>query len=278
VTTALSLLDAWPVDHAAAMVIAPSGVVAEHGEVDRVFPLASVTKILTAYAALLAVQEGALGLDDPAGPPGSTVRHLFAHASGLPFDSRVSFAPPGARRIYSNAGIEMLAERVEQEAGIEFHAYTAEAVFDPLGMRAVSFAGSSAWGSSAHCRDLARFAGELLAPRLLAPELLLEATRVQFAGLDGVLVGYGNMKPNDWGLGFELRGAKSPHWTGARNSPKTFGHFGASGTFLWVDPNAQLACVLLTDRPFQDGGWAKPLWPAFSDAVLEEFAGTGLPA
>ncbi|ADG99175.1 beta-lactamase [Segniliparus rotundus DSM 44985] len=277
-TTALSLLDAWPVDHVAATVIAPSGVVAEHGEVERVFPLASVTKILSGYAALLAVQEGALGLDDPAGPPGSTLRHLLAHASGLPFDSRVPFARPGSRRIYSNAGVEMLAEQVARETGIGFHEYTAEAVFDPLGMRDVSFTGSAAWGAGAHCRDLARFAGELLAPRLLAPELLVEATNVQFTGLDGVLVGYGNMKPNDWGLGFELRGAKSPHWTGAGNSPKTFGHFGASGTFLWVDPNAQLACVVLTDRPFQDGGWAKPLWPGFSDAVLAEFAGTSVPA
>ena len=59
---------------------------------------------------------------------------------------------------------------------------------------------------------------------------------MQFPGLVGVLPGFGRMDPNDWGLGFELRDAKSPHWTGARNSPRTFGHFGGSGTFLWVDP------------------------------------------
>jgi CubicO group peptidase (beta-lactamase class C family) len=76
------------------------------------------------------------------------------------------------------------------------------------------------------------------------------------------------MEPNDWGLTFELRDAKSPHWTGTRNSGLTFGHFGASGTFLWVDPDAAAACAVLTDRPF--GAWAKEAWPVLSDAVLAE--------
>ena len=68
--------------------------------------------------------------------------------------------------------------------------------------------------------------------------------------------------------GFELRDSKSPHWTGARNSPRTFGHFGRSGTFLWVDPDAGVALACLTDRDF--GDWAVEAWPALSDAVLAE--------
>ena len=64
-----------------------------------------------------------------------------------------------------------------------------------------------------------------------------------FPGLAGVLPGFGRFEPNDWGLGFELRDDKRPHWTGTGNSPRTFGHFGAAGTFLWVDPDAGLACV-----------------------------------
>jgi CubicO group peptidase (beta-lactamase class C family) len=76
------------------------------------------------------------------------------------------------------------------------------------------------------------------------------------------------MEPNDWGLAFELRDRKSPHWTGTLASPRTFGHFGASGTFLWVDPDAALACALLADREF--GNWAKEAWPRFSDAVYAE--------
>ena len=82
-----------------------------------------------------------------------------------------------------------------------------------------------------------------------------------------MLPGLGRMEPYDWGLTFELRDAKSPHWTGLHNSERTFGHFGASGTFLWVDPDAGLACGVLTDQPF--GDWAREAWPAFSDAVLK---------
>jgi CubicO group peptidase (beta-lactamase class C family) len=100
--------------------------------------------------------------------------------------------------------------------------------------------------------------------------MLGQATAVAFPGLDGVLPGFGRQTPNDWGLGLELRDAKSPHWTGSRNSPRTFGHFGRSGTFLWVDPDAGLACACVTDRDF--GPWAAGAWPTLSDAVLAAFA------
>jgi CubicO group peptidase (beta-lactamase class C family) len=91
---------------------------------------------------------------------------------------------------------------------------------------------------------------------------------VQFPGLDGVLPGFGRQEPNDWGLTFELRDHKSPHWTGSTNSPRTFGHFGQSGTFLWIDPDLGAACGVLTNRDF--GDWAKAVWPAFSDSVVRE--------
>ncbi|MER2225108.1 MAG: serine hydrolase, partial [Rhodococcus sp. (in: high G+C Gram-positive bacteria)] len=94
------------------------------------------------------------------------------------------------------------------------------------------------------------------------------ATTVQFPGLNGILPGYGSQRPNDWGLGFEIRGDKRPHWTGLANSAATFGHFGQSGTFLWVDPTIHTACVVLTDRDF--GDWAKPLWTELSDGVIGE--------
>ena len=96
-----------------------------------------------------------------------------------------------------------------------------------------------------------------------------EATDVQFPGLFGVLPGFGTQRPNDWGLGFEIRDGKSPHWTGSANSGRTYGHFGQSGTFLWVDPQADLALVALADRNF--GDWAYSRWPALSDEVLREF-------
>jgi CubicO group peptidase (beta-lactamase class C family) len=87
--------------------------------------------------------------------------------------------------------------------------------------------------------------------------------------LDGVLPGYGVQRPNVWGLGFEIRDGKSPHWTGTANAPQTYGHFGQSGTLIWVDPVAELVLIVLTDRDF--GEWAKDLWPALADTVLTEY-------
>lgn len=265
-------MDSWPVPTAAAAVVGRSGVLATHGDTAHPFRLASVTKPLVARAAQIAVQEGAFELDTPAGPPGATVRHLLAHASGVAMQSAEVLAAPGTRRIYSNHGFTLLAEALEAATDIPVQTYLSEAVFEPLGMTASTLDGGAAaagYGGESTVDDLARFAAELLSPMLVAPELHTEATTVQFPGLNGVLPGFGSQRPNDWGLGFEIRAEKSPHWTGASNSPRTFGHFGQSGTFVWVDPHVELAFVVLTDRDF--GEWTYPLWPAISDGVLREF-------
>jgi len=268
---ALDAIEDWPVANAAAAVIGPSGVLASHGDTERVFELASVTKPLVARAAQVAIEEGVVDLDTPAGPPGSTVRHLLAHASGLAMHSDRILAKPGARRVYSNYGFGVLAETLQRESGIEFGRYLAEAVCEPLAMATTRLDGgaeAAGFGATSTVADLAAFAGELLRPSTVSAQLHAEATSVQFPGLDGVLPGYGVQRPNDWGLGFEIRDAKSPHWTGARNSARTFGHFGQSGGFIWADPAIDLALVVLTDRDF--GDWALDLWPAISDAVTSD--------
>lgn len=267
----LRVIETWPVDSAAAAVVGPSGVVAGHGDLDKSFTLASVTKPLVARATHIAIEEGAVELDTPAGPPGSTIRHLLAHASGVSMRSADVLARPGQRRIYSHYGFELLARAVEAAADIEFASYLTEAVFEPLQMAKSTLVGgaeTAGFGGVSTVADLAAFAAELLRPTLVSEQLHQEAVTVQFPGLDGVLPGFGVQRPNDWGLGFEIRDGKSPHWTGSANSPATFGHFGQSGTFLWVDPVADLALVVLTDRDF--GEWTYPLWPAISDGVLRE--------
>jgi CubicO group peptidase (beta-lactamase class C family) len=271
--SALDALDDWPVANAAAAVIGPDGVLATHGDVERVFELASVTKPLVARAAHVAIEEGVVDLDTPAGPPDSTIRHLLAHAAGLAMNSDHVLAYPGARRVYSNYGFTVLAQTVERESGIEFGEYLAEAVLQPLGMKATRLDGgaeAAGFGAESTVADLSAFAGELLRPTTVSEQLHAEATTVQFPGLDGVLPGYGVQRPNDWGLGFEIRDAKSPHWTGARNSPRTYGHFGQAGGFIWADPEFELALVALTNRDF--GEWALQPWPAISDAVISEYS------
>jgi CubicO group peptidase (beta-lactamase class C family) len=268
----LAMIENWPVPTAAAAVVRADGTVAgSYGPADHRFPLASVTKPLAAYAALVAYEEGAIELDEPAGPEGSTVRHLLAHTSGLAFDEHRATAAPGTRRLYSNAGFEVLGDHIAKATDIPFAEYLHQAVLEPLGMTATALDGSPAKDGVSTAADLVRFAAEVQAPRLLDARTVLEAMSVVHPGLSGILPGYGNQKPNDWGLGFEIRDAKSPHWTGASSSPRTFGHFGQSGTFLWIDPDAGAACVALTDRDF--GPWAIEAWPRFTDAVLAELRG-----
>jgi CubicO group peptidase (beta-lactamase class C family) len=264
---ALRQIDEWGADNAAAAVVRPEGVVAVHGPREHVFRWASVTKLATALATLVAVEEGVVDLDESAGPEGSTLRHLLAHASGLPFHDGPPIAPVGRRRIYSNQGYDAIAAHVAGRAEMPFAQYLSEAVFRPLGMEAElrGSAGADVYGTLADAAALAR---ELLAPTLVAAETLAEATTVAFPGLAGVLPDYGRFDPMDWGLGFELKDDKAGHWSGTLTSPRTFGHFGGSGTFLWVDPDRALSLVVLTDREF--GEWSKTAWPTLSDAVLSE--------
>jgi CubicO group peptidase (beta-lactamase class C family) len=269
VDEALREIADWPAPFAAAGVLRDGDVVATRGARNEVVRWASVTKLVTTLAALVAAEEGVIDLDEAAGPEGATVRHLLAHASGLPFEPGAPTGRPGQRRVYSNVGFETLAEHIAVRADMPFADYLGAGVLRPLGMHA-ELRGSPAADLHGSLDDLLILARELQRPTLVAPETLAEATTVQFPGLAGVLPDLGRFDPNDWGLGFELRDDKSPHWTGSRNSPRTFGHFGGSGTFLWVDPEAGLALGVLTNLDF--GDWAKEAWPRLSDAVLGEEA------
>ncbi len=268
-TSALALTDNWPVNELAAAVVTPAGLLASTGDLSHRFALASVSKPLAALGCLVAVEEGTIDLDEPAGPRGPegvTVRHLLAHAAGYAFDNDL-VQVPGRRRIYSNVGFDVLADHLTIRSGIMAADYVSEAVFTSLDLIDTRFEKPSlAHGVWSTVADLAVVALELFCPTIISAATLDEAVRVQFGGLDGVVPGFGRQSPNDWGLGFEIRGHKSPHWTGATNSPATFGHFGAAGTFMWVDPSVGHALIVLTDRPF--GRWAAERWPVLSDAVV----------
>ena len=268
--TALATIETWGADHAAAAFVGPDGIVAAHGPLDHSFRWTSVTKLATALVVLGAVDDGIIDLDDPAGPPGSTVRHLLAHTSGLPFEGDVVLAEPGRMRIYSNPGFDRLGEIVAEQTGRPFAAILERRVLGPLGMTGTQLVGRPSEGLHGPLIDLVALGRELLRPTVIAPDTVAMATQVAFAGVRGVLPGVGRFDPLDWGLGFELRDGKAPHWTGTRNSPATFGHFGGAGTFVWVDPVIDRALVCLTDRPYD--AWALEAWPVFSDLVIAGLA------
>jgi CubicO group peptidase (beta-lactamase class C family) len=266
---ALRAVEGWPAENVAVGLVSTRGPVAMLGDVAREYRWASITKPVTALACLVAAEEGTIDLDEPAGPPGSTFRHLLAHASGLPLEGASPIARPGERRIYSDHGFDVLGAALAEHAEMEFGRYLREAVLQPLGLHA-RYDGRPGSGLHGSLNDLLAVGRELLSPTLISPETLAEATTVQFPGLIGVLPGFGRQEPNDWGLGIELRDRKSPHWAGSRNSERTFGHFGRSGTFLWVDPEPGVALCCLTDLEF--GDWAAEAWPKLSDAVLSELS------
>jgi CubicO group peptidase (beta-lactamase class C family) len=265
----LATIDEWPVPHAAAAVIHHGSVVATHGEIDRVFRLASISKVITAWTCLIAVEEGSVSLDDAVGPPGSTLRHCLAHAAGYGFDTSSPIMGVGKRRIYSNTGIETAAKHVAERTGLMFADYMNEAIFEPLAMHDTSLKASPAYAVFSTIHDMTLFMKELMSPTLISHATAQDAITVQYPELGGVIPGLGSYKPNPWGLGIEIRDGKQPHWTGTLNSPQTFGHFGGSGTMMWIDPRINTGLIAFTDLDFDK--WpseALVAWSSLSDAVI----------
>ena len=177
---------------------------------------------------------------------------------------------PGTAYQYS-LGTDACGALVEKISGMPFTKYLQRTILEPLGMTATTLDGSPAHAVHSTLDDVLRFVRELRSPRLVDPATAAEFSTVQFASLGGIVPGVGRFDDCPWGLGTEIRGTKQPHWTGTRNSPATFGHFGGAGTLLWVDPVIDVACVALTDRPFDE--WSSDavrLWPALADAVAAE--------
>ncbi|ULQ57614.1 beta-lactamase family protein [Flavihumibacter rivuli] len=137
------------------------------GEHDA-FHLASVSKTFTGMAVLKLWEEGKIGLDDDLSKyfdkfpyPGTTVKMLLSHRSGLPnytnylehynwdkkklvtnldvLTSLYTMHPPlqfptGKRFSYCNTNYALLALLIEKVSGKAYHVYLEETFFKPLGM------------------------------------------------------------------------------------------------------------------------------------------------
>ena len=173
----------------------------------------------------------------------------------------------GRRRIYSNAGFDTLGALLEKHSREELPRYLRDRILGPLGIEA-TLTGRPSEGLVGDVRGIARLGTEFLAPTLIPAATVRTAQSVAFPGLPGTLPGVGRFDPLDWGLGFEVKSTKAPHWTGTLNSAPTSGHFGGSGTFLWIDPLAGIALAVASGKEF--GPWALSAWPQLSDSVLTE--------
>ncbi|NNN19165.1 MAG: beta-lactamase family protein [Acidimicrobiaceae bacterium] len=280
-------IEEWPVNNCSCFVLNfRSGSVDIVGDQGLLFRWASVSKLASSLGLLSAVTEGVFGLDEKL-TNGSIVSDVLAHASGLATDIDLSrdifnqklVVPARTKRIYSNIGFELLATEFEIISKIQFKDYLADVLFRVAGMETASVSGDF-WPHAGRSGAAAGILGSLndligLATALysgtpyLDNDLLSRAKTPYLPDLPGILPGFGDMPRNPWGLGLEIRGDKFPHWTSRSNSPATYGHFGASGTFLWIDPSVQLAVGVLTDRDF--GPWAQQCWPVLSDFVIESY-------
>ena len=265
---AFELAQEWPAPNTSICVIDRHGHTHTFGDTSRTSRIASVSKLLTAWATHVAIEEGSTTLDTPVGQDGCTLAHLLAHAGGYSFDGDAPIVSPARKRIYSNSGYDLITEHLESVTEIAFSEYLNDAVFSPLGMTSSSLNGSGAKDVVSCVDDLVEFALELRNPRLISAGTARKATTTQFSELEGVVPGVGRFSPCNWGYGPEIHGAKHPHWMGTRNSASTFGHFGGAGSFIWHDPVANISCIALCRVEFDN--WALHYWPQFFDALLDE--------
>lgn len=198
---------------------------------------------------------------------------------------------PGTKVSYQSTGTAMLGEIVHQVSGSALPEFLKKEIFDPLGMADTSlgwnaskkerisairlpddqrgkdwswnspywlgFAGP--WGGLVTSpADYARFCHVMLHGGMLdnvpifSPATVRAMTTNQLAAMPQIPEEDRRGKP--WGLGWRL------NWPGVSESfsdflgPRAFGHWGATGTLCWLDPNAEAFGVLFTTLPLDLGG------------------------
>jgi CubicO group peptidase (beta-lactamase class C family) len=194
--------------------------------------------------------------------------------------------PPGTNIQYQSCGTALLGVIVERVSGLALRDFMRQHIFDPLGMSdtAVGAAGLASeriahvnvdqemqgqdwgwntpfwhhfgapWGGMfSTVGDMQRFCqmflngGELTGVRLLSPATVAAMTTDQTGAMPLIPPEMGAGRA--WGLGW--RRAPTVGWSyfGDLLTPGSYGHGGATGTVVWVDPERQTVCVLFTTQP-----------------------------
>jgi uncharacterized protein YbbC (DUF1343 family) len=221
------------------------------------------------------------------GLPADTPKDDFAHGRSEAM-RRICNVPlraaPGAASIYSDLGFLLLEEVVRRVTSRELPAFADEAIFRPLGMRDTGFLPSDALRQRAAWTELVDGlwrVGVVHDPRAyllggVAGHAGLFSTADDLAVYARAILGGGEVDgkrlfsprtvalmiaPHDVPGGIRALGWNvQSQWRGEGLSPTAIGHFGFTGTALWLDPDKDLFTVVLTNRVHPDGqGDAKPL-------------------
>lgn len=226
---------------------------------------------------------------------------LFEQASGKHAMIRAAcsvalVAEPGTRTEYSDIGFIVLGAALERIAGEVLESFFEREIAQPLGISSARFCppaerreripstqvdehyrkrviqgevhdenASAMGGVAGHAGlfasagDVARFAVAMLQ----AQSPFWRDTVELFTKRASHPVGTSRA------LGWDT--PSQPSQSGRYFGPRAFGHLGFTGTSLWVDPDRQLAVVLLTNRTWPDAKsqLIKQVRPRFHDAVVE---------
>lgn len=305
-------------------------------DADTMYDIASLTKVVVTTTLVEKLVEGdfpsPLNLDAPierylpewsSGPQPEwrrkvTVRNLMTHTSGLPpFKeywrtskskqetlARIFAEPleyePGAKVVYSDLGIILMAEIIQRLTGKPLDELANENIFGPLGMKHSDYNPPKAvWpeiaptefddqlrhrlvqgevhdenayaigGVSGHAGvfstspDLAVFCQMLLNGGVYAHRRIVKrATLAEFTVPQALAK---NTRTLGWVVPTE--GSSSGHYF----SSHSYGHTGFTGTTIWIDPDRQLFVVLLTNRvnPTRENHKIAEVRPAVHDAVMK---------
>jgi CubicO group peptidase (beta-lactamase class C family) len=135
---------------------------------NTIFEAASLTKTVTAAAALKLVERGEMELDTPLSeylpyPKLSgderykkiTARHVLTHTTGLPNWGNKLLREPGERYGYSGEGFLYLGRTIEKLTGMTLEEFARQEIFEPLGMKRTSYVWNELYatnGASGHDR------------------------------------------------------------------------------------------------------------------------------
>jgi CubicO group peptidase (beta-lactamase class C family) len=245
--------------------------------IHRTYSLASVTKIFTALAVMLLVEEGEIDLDDPIsdyltdveiarsdlGSDRITIRHLLSHSSGLPdvrhyrppYNSRTGsidikvpgqIYPAGRHYRYANQGFMLLGILVERVTGMSYREYIQKKVYDPVGMvdAKTSKNLSGAGGVIVSMQDMSRYASmwlnegkSVLGKRIIRGGTIRKMLKQQLH------IPYARVK-RYVGLGWRIRSD--------RDGVLTFFHIGGANyvsAWLQIFPRHNCAVIYLGNPP-----------------------------
>jgi CubicO group peptidase (beta-lactamase class C family) len=263
---------------------------------DTIFDLASLTKPL-ATAAL------ARTLDlDAAVRDGVTVRHLLAHASGLPAWKALGSSrrevleqvwrepletPPGTVARYSDLGFILLGDFIERTRGRALDALFTDEIAGPAGVdtrfgplppelrsRCAPCEGLQGVVHDENARAMGGVAGHAGLFSTARDVSRLVAAWVEAWHADDPRVREfwrgSDVPGSTWCLGWDRPSAQGSS-AGTRWPRDGVGHLGFTGTSIWIDPPRRRWVVLLSNRvePTRENEKIKQLRPALHDLVVE---------